>query len=468
MQTTTNTGIKSDSVSAKVEIADIEKPVFNRTAAPWGTAISFMKSFQHRYKLEDDKSGLVTCKECGDNSQSEVQIEAIYPVTDVIIIVSRDGYQKEIKSEKIEFTEQAGVAVKPNLSSTSEVWGKPITFIAKDNYIYTLQGNTTGVNLDTKTQQGIITATQGAKGLTIVATRKADNKYFKASTASDTFEFKKKVRVANKPPILSSTSEVWGGKQITFTVEKDYEYTLQGNTTGVNFDANNGIITATQGAKGLTIVATRKADNKYLAASATSGTFTFTKQTKTPSSPTFSSKTAAWGTEITFTRQRNHAYTLKNKNPNGSKYSATLNLTSTTGKITADGPVNNVVVRVTRNEDAQYKTKTIDSASVSFTKQTKAPSPPKFSPQTAEWGTTITFTPQRNHSYILKNSNPNGSKYSATLDSKQGKITADGLVNNVVITITRHEDARYKTASVSATVNFKKKTNAAIKPNFNT
>ncbi len=379
----TNTGIKSDGVSARVEVARIEEPAFSALSVEWGTVISFPRSYEHTYTLASNTSSVVTCEGCGNSTTSEIKISATEFAAGIVVNVERAGYNKIVRSKEITFLKQAGPVIKPALSSTAVEWGpkNDITFTLQKNHEYVLKnGNSRGATLafdrtSTRTPNiGRITATQGVRNVVVVATWKEDNKYLAARVESEAIEFRKQVGPVIQP-VLGLQSAEWG-TPITFALQDGHTYELNNTDTKiVKLDLDRGkklgTITATQGVENLVVIAMCPEDEKYIEKKAYSNKIRFTKKPRLAATikPVLSSQLEVWGTTpITFAAEHDHDYSL-----GGNSNGVTLNFDTNrrTGTIAATQVAKNVIVVATRRADNKYFAGASESAMLEFTEKVR-------------------------------------------------------------------------------------------------
>ncbi len=209
----------------------------------------------------------------------------------------------------------------PAFSQTSVQWGTDITFGMLEGHKYRLKDSKGGVvSLDISNNPARISATESVSAVVIEVTHtEYEGKEESAEIAftrqaGDRFKFK-----SASHDFMFNTNENKYTHVITETDPEDtpVRYSINPSSSGARIDGSSGEVRITAAAVGntFTITATKAADDKYaeereeyeLRVKASTNTGDIVKPTFRPS------KSVSWGTRITFAKEAEHTYTLKDE-----------------------------------------------------------------------------------------------------------------------------------------------------------
>ncbi len=237
-------GLVSDSANLNVEIATVEKPVFNAPHAPWGAPIRFVKSFEHTYTLTSDKGGVVRLTE-STTSPGVMEVSATEYAADVVVEARRNGYAGKVAaSEAITFNKHDQGALTIGLQ-TSVPWSTRVELHAAETgsgsgrVVYAQAGGSTA-NGAKVTKAGIVTA-RGPGTVMVSATKAADAQYNAKTSPVATITFTKNLVVTPSAPTIEGTDGFW--KKARPIAEHDastYEYRIHPTVSGVRI-ANGSV-----------------------------------------------------------------------------------------------------------------------------------------------------------------------------------------------------------------------------------
>ncbi len=297
----------------------LTKPVLNATRVRVGTAATFPKVAGYTYTLKEKKRGV----RISEGTSNTMQVTATQAASGVVVVATKDG--NSIDSEPIEFV--IIELTKPAVSSYRVRTVQVATFPKVLGHTYELKQAISGVSLEVSDESmGRVTATQAASNVIIVATLDGNTE------ESDPIEF---VLIELIKPAVSS-NRVKVGTPIILTKVEAHTYKLKEEVSGVSLevsDESTGELTATQSAQNVIIVATLDGNTEE------SDPINFIEVIK----PAVSEISAPWDTVITFPKEPEHTYELKEE-----KTGVTLSeATSDTMQITATQSAQNVIIIAT-------------------------------------------------------------------------------------------------------------------------
>ena len=423
---------------------DIEKPAVRKRSERWGTPITFPKVAGHSYALKDPTISGVALDVSNENTG---QVTALQPVTGVVIVAERTGYAGSTDSDPIEFTKQAGDTLSFADANENTMYGTggnefrkavQVVDVADDTETPQYHISPAGAGASVDPVSGKVDFTLRAIGTTFrITATKAESAKYEAQTAEYRLTVQANTNTSGiTKPALRTAQEPWG-TPIIFAKEAEHTYTLKdekGGVVSLREQGSSMAIGATQAVSAVVVVARRTG----YTGSVESDPIEFTKKRRSATKPVFNKRTAQWGESITFTPQSEHTYKLKGR-PSG------VRLDASRGEIRATQSASNIIVVATRSADAKYEETSVESDPIEFTKKRRSATKPVFNKRTAQWGESITFTPQSEHTYKLKG-RPSGVR----LDASRGEIRATQSASNIIVVATRSADAKYEETSAES------------------
>ncbi len=405
----------------------VTKPVLSATRVRVGQVATFPKELDHTYALKEAKTGVTLSEGTGNT----MEVTATQTASNVIIVATFEGTSEE--SDPIEFVDVT--LTKPVVSATRVRVGQVATFPKVLGHTYTLKQAVNGVSLDVSDKNtGQVSSTQAATGVVIVATLDSN------SVDSNPIEF---VDVTlTKPAVIINnvkTTRVRVGQVATFPKALGHTYTLKEAKTGVTLSEGTGNtmeVTATQTASNVIIVATLDGNSEE------SDPINFVEITK----PVFSEVSAPWDTVITFLKEPEHTYSLK-------EFKTGVALTEATSgnrmQVTATQSAQNVIIIATvdglTEESEPIEFTRIPGNTLSFAQATRTENPDSTFTQTATKSGTVAGD-TRNIKYSVS---PNGNRVDIDSSSGEVRVLNYAIAGDYAITAELQQNAQYEKSTAT-------------------
>ncbi len=425
-------------VQANTNTGDITKPAASKRSERWGTPIRLTKVAEHTYRLKTAISGVAFDESTG-------QVTATQPVTRIIIVAKRTGYEGSTESDPIEFTRQAGSTLTFANIDVEVEYGKGNTHtqtitndrvVAEDTGVVSYSISPTGAGASIDTGSGKVDFALGAIGNTFTITaRKAQSAKYEAQRASYQLRVQANTNTADiTKPAVSKRSERWG-TPIRITKVADHSYELKQAITGVAFDESTGQVTATQAATGIIIVATRAG----YTGSVESDPIEFRRQAGSTirfiniDVPVQYGKSGNSYTQISGIVSSSGD--LRDIEYSISPMGAGASIDTGSGKVdfTLAAIGNTFTITARKAQSAKYEAQTASyQLRVQANTNTGDITKPAVSKRSESWGTPIRLTKVVDHSYELKQAITG-----VVFDKSTGQVTATQAATGIIIVATR-------------------------------